>query len=73
MNGHGSSDEERQAMFKGWLQEHTRLVFWGFYWLNQRAVRDELLPRRQELQAMIASLDDTNHAGELPTHVGGGA
>lgn len=27
MNGHGQSDEERQEVFKGWLQEHTGLVY----------------------------------------------
>ena len=27
MNGHGPSAEDRQEVFKGWLQEHTRLVF----------------------------------------------
>jgi RNA polymerase sigma-70 factor (ECF subfamily) len=27
MNGHGSSDEERQTLFKGWLQEHTGLIY----------------------------------------------
>ncbi len=28
------------------------------YWLNQHAVRNELLPRRQELAALLASLGD---------------
>lgn len=27
MNGHGPSDEERQVVFKSWLQEHAGLVF----------------------------------------------
>ena len=29
------------------------------YWLNQHAIRSELEPRRQELQALLASLKDT--------------
>ena len=35
-------------------------IFGGVYWLNQRAVRSELEPRRQELQALLASLKDTD-------------
>jgi RNA polymerase sigma-70 factor (ECF subfamily) len=27
MNGHGPSEEERQRVFKSWLQEHTGLIF----------------------------------------------
>jgi hypothetical protein len=34
------------------------VVFAGIYWLNQRAVRRTLLPRRQELEALLASLSD---------------
>jgi len=34
------------------------VVFAGVYWLNQRAVRKTLVPRRQELQALLASLSD---------------
>ncbi|MCK4886694.1 MAG: hypothetical protein KAS96_04850 [Planctomycetes bacterium] len=30
--------------------------FWGVYWLNQRAVRKELLPRKQELEQILKSL-----------------
>jgi len=41
------------------------LILWGVYWMNQTAVRDELEPRRLELQRLIASFDDANHAGEL--------
>ena len=33
------------------------LVLWGVYWLNQTTVRDELEPRRRELQSLLASLD----------------
>ena len=33
------------------------LLFWGVYWLNQFAVRKGLEPRRQELQALLAGLD----------------
>ncbi len=29
--------------------------FWGVYWLNQRAVRKELLPRKQELEQILKS------------------
>ena len=36
------------------------LIFAGVYWLNQHAVRSELEPRRQELQALLASLKDTS-------------
>jgi len=34
------------------------VVFAGIYWLNQRAVRKTLVPRRQELEALLASLSD---------------
>lgn len=33
------------------------LVDWAIYWINQTTVRDELEPRRRELQALLASLD----------------
>ncbi len=29
------------------------LTFWGVYLLNQRAVRNELLPRKQELEELL--------------------
>lgn len=32
------------------------LIFWGVYWLNQAAVRKSLEPRREELEALLASL-----------------
>jgi len=32
------------------------LTAWGIYHLNQRAVRKELLPRRQELEQLLSSL-----------------
>ncbi len=32
------------------------LLFYGGYWLNQRAVEKELEPRRKELQTLLASL-----------------
>jgi CubicO group peptidase (beta-lactamase class C family) len=38
------------------------LVFAGVYWLNQRAVRSELEPRRRELQALLAGLKDATEA-----------
>jgi len=31
--------------------------FWGVYWLNQYAVRKGLEPRRQELESLLAGLD----------------
>lgn len=33
------------------------LVYWGIHWLNQFAVRKSLDPRRQELEALLAGLD----------------
>jgi hypothetical protein len=41
-------------------------LFAGIYWLNQRAVRKELLPRKEELEAMLTSLE-ANEAGGLDT------
>lgn len=38
------------------------IVFAAVYWLNQYAVRCELEPRRQELQALLASLKDETPA-----------
>jgi hypothetical protein len=38
------------------------LVGWFIYWLNQHAVRKELEPRRQELQALLRSLNDSSEA-----------
>jgi thiosulfate reductase cytochrome b subunit len=32
------------------------LMYWGVYWLNQWAVRKQLDPRRQELEALLANL-----------------
>jgi hypothetical protein len=32
------------------------LVFWGVYWLNQYAVRKGLIPRKDELEAMLQSI-----------------
>lgn len=34
------------------------LVFWGVYKLNQAAVRQELLPRKRELEELLASLSE---------------
>jgi CubicO group peptidase (beta-lactamase class C family) len=39
------------------------IVFSSTYWLNQKAVSSDLEPRRQELQALLASLNDTIEAG----------
>jgi hypothetical protein len=41
------------------------LVGWLIYWLNQSAVRQELEPRRNELQALLRSLDES---GEGASH-----
>jgi hypothetical protein len=38
------------------------LVGWFIYWLNQYAVRKDLEPRRQELQALLRSLDESGEA-----------
>jgi Flp pilus assembly protein TadB len=32
------------------------LVFWGVYLLNRRAVRKDLMPRKQELESLLNSL-----------------
>jgi hypothetical protein len=32
------------------------LLYWGIYWLNQKAVRSSLEPRRRELADLLASL-----------------
>lgn len=34
----------------------TILLYWGIYWLNQRAVRKDLIPRKDELQDLLNSL-----------------
>ncbi|MHC4637988.1 MAG: hypothetical protein ACYTBP_10365 [Planctomycetota bacterium] len=31
-------------------------LYWGVYWLNQRAIRKELIPRKQELENLLNSL-----------------
>jgi hypothetical protein len=33
------------------------LTYWGVYWLNQYAVRKTLMPRRKELEQLLASLN----------------
>lgn len=52
-----------QARAGGWwvllsVAGVVAVVFAGIYWLNQNAVRTGLEPRRQELQALLASLMD---------------
>jgi Na+/proline symporter len=32
------------------------LVYWGIYWLNQFAVRNELIPRQAKLEALLANM-----------------
>lgn len=34
----------------------TLLLYWGIYWLNQYAVRSELIPRKNELEDLLNSL-----------------
>ena len=34
----------------------TILLYWGIYWLNQRAIRKELAPRKHELEDLLNSL-----------------
>lgn len=38
------------------------IVFGWIYWLNQYAVRSDLVPRRRELEALLASLEDETPA-----------
>ena len=52
----------RQAGFsvmKGWVVfvMFGVLIYWGVYWLNQFAVKKYLEPRRQELESLLAGLD----------------
>ena len=44
------------------------LILWSVYWLNQRAVRDELLPRQQELRALLESLNNTSPTSPVEPH-----
>ncbi len=37
----------------------TICLYWGIYWLNQRAVRKELLPRKEELESLQHSLENS--------------
>ena len=39
------------------------IVFAGVYWLNQIAVRSLLVPRRQELESLLISLNDETPSG----------
>lgn len=38
----------------------TIILYWGIYWLNQRAVRKELIPRKNELEELLNSLKNTS-------------
>ncbi|MHC4221248.1 MAG: hypothetical protein ACYST9_02410 [Planctomycetota bacterium] len=38
----------------------TILLYWGIYWLNQRAIRTELAPRKQELEDILSSLKNAS-------------
>ena len=41
------------------LMTGTILFFWFVYWLNQRVVRKELIPRKDELEQLLNSLKDS--------------
>jgi hypothetical protein len=43
------------------------------YWLNQCAVREQLEPRRQELQTLLRSLNESGEALNSLIDKGGGA
>ncbi|MHC4738356.1 MAG: hypothetical protein ACYS9Y_05565 [Planctomycetota bacterium] len=45
----------------GSLKDIVVVVFlcWGIYWLNQRAIRKELAPRKHELEELLSSLKNT--------------
>jgi hypothetical protein len=45
------------SLFLGGYVLFASWFFWGVYRLNQRCVRKQLLPRRQELEALLASLE----------------
>ena len=36
-------------------------LYWGIYWLNQRAVRKDLLPRKQELEQILKNLKNDDN------------
>ena len=38
----------------------TILLYWGIYWLNQRAVHKDLIPRKNELEELLNSLKNAN-------------
>jgi hypothetical protein len=38
----------------------TIFLYWGAYWLNQRAIRKELTPRKNELEQLFCSLKSSN-------------
>jgi len=48
----------RAAVFTAVLIGVATIIMAGVYWLNQYAVRTELEPRRLELKALLASLQD---------------
>jgi hypothetical protein len=52
----------RAVVFTAVLIAFATMVLAGVYWLNQYAVRTELEPRRQELEALLEGLKD-----ETPT------
>lgn len=43
------------------------LLYAGIYWLNQRAVKQDLEPRRQELERLLAGLENENHSPTMKT------
>jgi hypothetical protein len=64
-----SQDWLERAAFFGFLSSFVVALYGWIYWLNQRAVRLQLEPRRQELLALVASLGDESTgdvSGEYP-------
>ncbi|QDV25528.1 serine hydrolase domain-containing protein [Aureliella helgolandensis] len=45
------------VVFVGFLGLFLLVIYAGVYWMNQRAVRDQLQPRRQDLLRLIANLE----------------
>lgn len=60
----------KAGLFLAGVVAFVAFVDWAVYWMNQTAVRDELEPRRRELQALLASLDDPNHTSLPPGRIG---
>lgn len=44
------------------------LMTWGLYWLNQLAVRKNLVPRRQELEKLLDEIEPDDHTSTMKTN-----